>query len=250
MPFKSKKQQRYAFATKQPWAEEFAEETKKVKRGKKKGFKALPEHVEKSAFGVMHKRLNPHQTAIKVATKQARMGKMKASDAQASADWAAKQMQRASVKKSDVSKSTREQRRKRRLATGIAGGSVLGAGAGLGYGVGIVHGAEKRDQIDDFKYRQESYNNSRYLIHRRALDKWKASGFEGDAPAFPARDTSKWKNPGAKKIIASGMKHKGVKPLMGMMAAAGVPLGVGIGGYAATRYHQKREGIGPYRKKR
>ena len=55
MPFKSKKQQRYAFATDQPWAKEFASETKKIKRGKKKGFKALPEQVEKNAFGVVHK---------------------------------------------------------------------------------------------------------------------------------------------------------------------------------------------------
>lgn len=62
----------------------------------------MPEQVEKSAFGVVHKSLSPHQTAIKVATKQARMGKMKVSDAQISADWAQKQMDRAAVKKSFV----------------------------------------------------------------------------------------------------------------------------------------------------
>lgn len=62
----------------------------------------MPEQVEKSAFGVVHKSLSPHQTAIKVATKQARMGKMKVSDAQISADWAQKQMDRAAVRKSFV----------------------------------------------------------------------------------------------------------------------------------------------------
>ncbi|AEG14708.1 hypothetical protein Desku_1121 [Desulfofundulus kuznetsovii DSM 6115] len=39
MPFKSKRQWRWAFATKQPWAREWAEKTK--------SFKALPERKRK-----------------------------------------------------------------------------------------------------------------------------------------------------------------------------------------------------------
>lgn len=73
MPFKSKKQQRYAFATKQPWAEEFAQETKKIKRGKKKGFKALPEKVEKSAFGVVHKASANEKRRATMRQRQRRM---------------------------------------------------------------------------------------------------------------------------------------------------------------------------------
>jgi len=38
MPFKSKAQQRYAFATHQPWAKEFAKDTT--------NYKGLPEHVK------------------------------------------------------------------------------------------------------------------------------------------------------------------------------------------------------------
>ena len=87
MPFKSKKQQRFAYASKQKWAKEWSEETKKLRRGKKKGFAVLPDRVEKA--------LGPHQTAIKVAAQQARLGKMKFSDAQASADWAQKQIKNA-----------------------------------------------------------------------------------------------------------------------------------------------------------
>lgn len=259
MPFKSKKQQRYAFATDQPWAKEFASETKKIKRGKKKGFKALPEQVEKNAFGVVHKKfgssltkvpLNSHQTAIKVAMKQARTGQMKVSDAQASANWAAKQAKRAGIQKSDISKSTREQRYKRRVATGATLGAGAGAGAGLGYGLGLVYGAQKADMQDDFKYAQDAYNDRRYLKHRLALDKWAANGLEGDPPSFPARDTSKWRNPGAKKILRAGLRQKGVKPVLGGLALAAAPLGVGLGGYAGTRYHQRRERIGPYSKKK
>lgn len=48
MPFKSKAQQRFAYGTKQPWAKEFSQETKKLKKGKKKGFAALPERVKKA----------------------------------------------------------------------------------------------------------------------------------------------------------------------------------------------------------
>ena len=49
MPFKSKAQQKYAFATKQPWAEEFAKSTT--------NFKSLPEHV-KEKRNVIKKVLN------------------------------------------------------------------------------------------------------------------------------------------------------------------------------------------------
>lgn len=138
MPFKSKKQQRYAFATKQPWAEEFAQETKKIKRGKKKGFKALPEQVEK--------RLTPHQTAIKVAMKQARAGKMSVSDAQINADWAAKQAQRSSVRKNDesafgvVHKATANEKRRatmRQRQKRMLNGFYIGAGAGAAGGLGL-----------------------------------------------------------------------------------------------------------------
>jgi hypothetical protein len=49
MPFVSKSQQKYAFATKQPWAEEFAKETH--------NFKSLPEKV-KAKREVIKKALN------------------------------------------------------------------------------------------------------------------------------------------------------------------------------------------------
>lgn len=259
MPFKSKKQQRYAFATDQPWAKEFASETKKIKRGKKKGFKALPEQVEKSAFGIVHKKfgssltkvpLNSHQTAIKVAMKQARTGQMKVSDAQASADWAAKQMKRAGIKKSDISKSTREQRHKRRVATGATLGAGAGAGAGLGYGLGLVYGAQKADMQDDFQYAQAAHNRRLQARYQMDIDDWVSSKKKGSPPAIPAFDQSKWKNPGAKKILRAGLRQRGVKPVLGGLALAAAPIGVGIGGYAGTRYHQRREQIGPYSKKK
>jgi len=42
MPFVSKAQQRYAFATDQPWAKEFAAKT---------NFKGLPQHVKSKGKG-------------------------------------------------------------------------------------------------------------------------------------------------------------------------------------------------------
>lgn len=50
--------------------------------------------MDKSAFGVVHKSLLGNKTAIKVATKQARLGKMSIKDAQINADWAQKQIER------------------------------------------------------------------------------------------------------------------------------------------------------------
>jgi hypothetical protein len=42
MPFRSKAQQRFAFATKQPWAKKWAKKTKAAG-----GFKSLPERVRR-----------------------------------------------------------------------------------------------------------------------------------------------------------------------------------------------------------
>lgn len=63
MPYRSKAQQRWAHATKQPWAREWDQATKKLKRGKKRGFAALPDRartkVGKSLYGAIAKKAEP-----------------------------------------------------------------------------------------------------------------------------------------------------------------------------------------------
>lgn len=449
MPFKSKKQQRYAFATKQPWAEEFAQETKKIKRGKKKGFKALPEQVEKNAFGVVHKSfvngqwvkaakltsaqkdvirtrhidrvtgrrgrlstygpyndwqvnraamraqnlknrasikatfeansdpskyinskkflrrlqinaevegrvkrsaeraklreynrekrravkksdivhkrlmpLNPHQTAVKVAMKQARTGKMKVSDAQASADWAAKQMQRAGIKKSDISKSTRQERAQRRALTGVGVGAATG-GAAIGglytrnnysmykqrlKGAWDRHERLKEADIDrenarrQFEWRlsggqrshrvwvpgstgekfespkqAERVRRLRNLANhessintpegQQAASRLKNMGFDPKPqketpggyqtrwetipkPENIRYERKPWTSPGTKTLLRNSTKLRGFKSNLAGAVATGAVIGAYGGIIGGVKYHQKREGLGPYGKKK
>lgn len=284
----------------------------------------MPDQVENSAFGVVHKRLvplNPHQTAIKVATKQARMGKMKVSDAQISADWAQKQMDRATVRKSEVRKSTRKQRYDRRAATGTAVGGLAGAGAFGGYHARRAYKAGHKDlkrwhdvgeQWADLRHERayrarvfdweesgrpqrvwqpgttgEEFKTPKQAERVRRLrdlanhpsskgtpeaklaeSKLRNMGFDatpknatpgswrmqsvpkGPRPVFVPREKVPFKKPGAFKAITHGLDITGRWGRMGAHTAFGAMAGTTLGGYAALRYHQKREGIGPYRKKK
>lgn len=51
MPFKSKQQEKWAFATKQPFAKDWAKQTDQ---------KSLPEHVEKPKFEKIRKMVSKH----------------------------------------------------------------------------------------------------------------------------------------------------------------------------------------------
>lgn len=52
MPYRSKAQQRWAHATDQPFAGEWDAKTKKLRKGKKRGFATLPEKVGKSLSAI------------------------------------------------------------------------------------------------------------------------------------------------------------------------------------------------------
>lgn len=79
MPYRSRAQQRWAHATGQPFAAEWDEKTKRVRRGRKKGFAALPEKVGKamSSWGenaAVGKAFRDHEGAVGVGTALAGAG--------------------------------------------------------------------------------------------------------------------------------------------------------------------------------
>lgn len=155
MPYRSKAQARWAHATGQPWAGEWDEATKRVKKGKKKGFKALPDRVEKSAFGVVHKAVAlpmPATVTVKPLSSLklvARARKLKdirrfkklphyksampfdVTKRQTVPDWASGMLPASTVRAYDYSNKHKKEAATHNFAV-RAGGAAAGSAAGLG----------------------------------------------------------------------------------------------------------------------
>lgn len=141
MPYRSKAQARWAHATGQPWAGEWDEATKRVKKGKKKGFKALPDRVEKSSYAPVVQ-LRP-LSSLKRAQRARKVKLILLKDKRKSAfgvskrerstvpTWASGVLPASTVRAYDYSNRNKKKAAANNFAA-RAGGAAIGSAAGLG----------------------------------------------------------------------------------------------------------------------
>lgn len=269
MPFKSKKQQRFAFVTKQPWAKEFADETKKLKKGKKRGFATLPEKVEKmetSAFGVVHKSQprNAKERMQRSARNGLTAGGVVGAAAGTGGYTAANYLHHKKQLKNhwDANEYFKETRTAKDSAYEQA---RWRANNGVEYGRTWVpgstgekfqspkqesrvrrlrdlagHPSTPKPEAQTARERLKSMGFSDKPSHQ-APGGWKTTARSVPRPPTRTYTPKPWTHPGVKNILRNSIKLTGAKPRMAMSGIYGGVIGAGIGGNIALNRRATKE---------
>lgn len=80
--------------------------------------------------------------------------------------------------------------------------------------------------------------------------RWRTKATRVPQPERIVYEPKPWKHPGFKNLLRSSTKARGFKMNLGMAMLGGATTGMYAGTIAGIRHHQKKEGLGSYRKKK